>query len=284
MNLFNFGRKPNDSSAPSRQTEGGTGSGPARFSSVGSSAQRVNPAVASSATDSAETAVIERFADVGEFQRLLSEGADAVYAVPTAIGERLVALDLGAKRAVILKAAGLDSARDAEVFQHLRSLKSQLRASGYLVLDERSALVTVISDIRRNPGQRTHNGGKGLPLNLFLSWINTAESSDASDVHVEIRGQNARVRVRVDGLLEPLADGNQGRYSRKDAEDAIAAGYNSTRKGNSGSQYEAEEFVDCMIGFNTSRASGQLRFQNIPGRLGPKAVIRILRTEIEVSA
>lgn len=224
--------------------------------------------------------VLERFAEVGEFQRLLSEGGDAVYPVPSDVAERLVAIDLGAKRATIIKAAGLHPQRDAEVLQHLRSLRAQLRATGFTLCDERVATLTVIRDVRRNPGQRAHNSGKGGPLELFLSWVDIAEQVNASDVHIEVRGQNTHVRVRVDGMLEPLADGNLGNYSRKDAEDAAAAGYNSTRKGNSGSQYEATEFVDCMIAFNTARATGQLRFQNIPGRLGPKVVIRILRSEI----
>ena len=78
--------------------------------------------------------------------------------------------------------------------------------------------------------------------------------------------------------MEPLPDGQGGRYSRKEAVDAIAAGYNSTRKGNNVSQYNADQFVDCMIDLDLSGTAGQLRYQNVKGRLGPKTVVRILRT------
>jgi type II secretory ATPase GspE/PulE/Tfp pilus assembly ATPase PilB-like protein len=103
-------------------------------------------------------------------------------------------------------------------------------------------------------------------------------STGATDIHIEVRGHSARVRIRIDGRMEPLPDGEAGRCSRKDAVDAIAAGYNSTRKGNNVSQYNAEQFVDCMIDLDTPGCSGQLRYQNIRGRLGPKTVVRILRT------
>jgi hypothetical protein len=222
--------------------------------------------------------VFERFADVGDFQRLLTHGEDAVYLLPSSIAEHAVALDLGARKARIVAVRASD-AGGAELQRHLRVLRAQLRTAGYTVADECVASVAVIREILRHPGQRTHNAGRGGPLELFNRWVELAEADDATDIHVEIRGNVGAVRVRVDGSLEPLRDGGGGLYSRQDAQDAIAAGYNSTRKGNSGSQYEPDEFFDCMIGFNTSRCSGQLRFQNLKGRLGPKAVVRILRSD-----
>jgi hypothetical protein len=79
--------------------------------------------------------------------------------------------------------------------------------------------------------------GQGEPLRLFNRWIELAIQSGASDVHVDVQGNMAQVRVRVDGLLEPLADGNGGLYPRLDSIDALAAGYNNTRQGNNVSQY-----------------------------------------------
>ena len=78
-------------------------------------------------------------------------------------------------------------------------------------------------------------------------WISLAVPTGATDLHIDVRRNTARVRVRVDGRIEPLPDGQGGRYSRKEVVDAIAAGYNSTRKGNNVSQYNAEQFADCMI-------------------------------------
>ena len=76
---------------------------------------------------------------------------------------------------------------------------------------------------------------------------------DATDLHVDVSGNVALVRVRVDGRLEPLADGHGGKYPRAEAVDALAAGYNNTRQGNNVSQYTEDKFVSCMIGLNLVR-------------------------------
>jgi len=115
-------------------------------------------------------------------------------------------------------------------------------------------------------------------MQLFERWIALAAPTGATDLHIEVRHNTAFVRIRVDGRIEPLPDGQGGRYSRKEVVDAIAAGYNSTRKGNNVSQYAADQFVDCMIDLDLPGTAGQLRYQNVKGRLGPKTVVRILRT------
>lgn len=217
---------------------------------------------------------VELSAQLGEWQRVLTTGDDAVYPITPALADQVMALDLGARQAVIVCVASDDPALALQV----RQLAARLRAGGYTVTGPRLATRQTIVDVLRHPGQLAVNASTG-PIALFLSWIDRAEACDATDVHVEIRGNTAQVRVRVDGLLEPLADGVSGRYSAKDALDAIAAGYNSTRKGSTAPVYEPEKFLDCMIAFNTARASGQLRFQNVRGRLGPKAVIRLLRQD-----
>jgi type II secretory ATPase GspE/PulE/Tfp pilus assembly ATPase PilB-like protein len=52
----------------------------------------------------------------------------------------------------------------------------------------------------------------------------------------------------------------------------------SVSSGSDVSQYNADQFVDCMIDLDLPGTTGQLRYQNVKGRLGPKTVIRILRT------
>jgi hypothetical protein len=165
-----------------------------------------------------------------------------------------------------------------ELQAHVRTLRAQLRAKGYSVAGEHLARAVVIREIRRNGGQLQRSAGAGDPLSLFMGWLDCAERMDASDMHVEINGNMAAIRVRLDGNLIPLEDPAAGRYGREEAHDAVAAAFNSTRVGNSGPHYEATKFVNCMVAFNSSRTSGWARFQNLPGRLGPKVVVRVLRT------
>jgi len=218
---------------------------------------------------------IERYTEVGDYLRVLTEGQDPLYSVPAALADSLLALDLGALRASIIRA---EVASGKEMTQHLRALRATLITRGYSVTAERTASWETLRDIRRNAGSRQATSASGGPKALFDSWVERAEEMDASDLHIEMGAGVAEVRVRVDGALIPLGDSAHGRYSRKDAEEAVSAAFAATRTGNTGSHYEATLFVDCMIEFNTPRAGGYLRFQNIKGKWGPKVVVRILRS------
>ncbi len=221
--------------------------------------------------------VLTHFHQVPAYLALLTVGQEAIYQLPAALHEKLVALDTGAKQARLVRAA-MGAAEKAALDATVKAVKGALRTRQYTVVEELVAEPHVLREILRNAGHAGKLSAKGGPMQLFDRWIELAVPTGATDLHVEVRGHVALVRIRVDGRMEPLPDGQSGRYSRKEAVDAIAAGYNSTRKGNNVSQYHAEQFVDCMIDLNIPGTAGQLRYQNIKGRLGPKTVVRILRT------
>jgi general secretion pathway protein E len=221
--------------------------------------------------------VLSQFHRLPAYQGLLTVGADAVYPLPVALQDRLVVLDCGARQARLVLArmgAGERRALDATA----KAIRGALRARGYGIGAEIVAEDHVLKEILRNAGAVGKAGIRGGPMQLFERWVALAVPAGATDLHIEVHRTTGYVRMRVDGRIEPLPDGQGGRYSRKEVIDAIAAGYNSTRKGNNVSQYNAEQFVDCMIDIDLSGATGQLRYQNVKGRLGPKTVVRILRT------
>lgn len=224
-----------------------------------------------------DDAVIDKYSDVPPYLRLLTGGDDPVYRLPAEQQERLIATDIGGKRVHVFRAAMPVAQRDALQLQ-LRALKGDLRAKGYQIVQELVATPEVMRTLMRNVGLNTQSNGRGEPLRLFNHWVECAVRGDATDLHVDVHGLVAQVRIRVDGRLEALRDGQGGKYPRAEAIDALAAGYNNTRQGNNVSQYTEDKFVSCMIALNLPGLSGQLRYQNFKGRSGPKAVIRILRS------
>jgi type II secretory ATPase GspE/PulE/Tfp pilus assembly ATPase PilB-like protein len=240
---------------------------------------RTRPEIPASGFRPTETQadVLTQFHQLPAWHSLLTVGVDAIYQLPAGIHEKLLAIDCGARQARIVRAT-MSEAEKTSLDATLKAVKGALRARNYTIVEELVAEPHVLREILRNAGTSGKGGVKGGPMQLFERWIAIAVPTGATDLHVEIRGNTALVRIRVDGRIEPLPDGQGGRYSKKDAVDAIAAGYNSTRKGNNVSQYATDQFVDCMIDLDLPGAAGQLRYQNIKGRLGPKAVIRILRT------
>jgi len=221
--------------------------------------------------------VLAHFHQLPPYQALLTVGADAVYQLPASQHDKLIALDCGARQARLVRAT-MPAADKLALDGTAKAVKGALRARGYGVVGELVAEPHVLKEILRNAGASGKGGAKGGPMQLFERWIALAVPTGATDLHIEVRRNAAIVRIRVDGRVEALPDGQEGRYSRKEAVDAIAAGYNSTRKGNNVSQYNADQFVDCMIDLDLPGTAGQLRYQNVKGRLGPKTVVRILRT------
>jgi general secretion pathway protein E len=221
--------------------------------------------------------ILAHFHQLPPYQALLTVGAEAVYQLPALLHEKLIAIDCGARQARLVRAT-MAAADRLALDGTAKAVKGALRARGYGVVGELVAEPHVLKEILRNAGASGKGAAKGGPMQLFERWIALAVPTGATDLHIEVRRNVAIVRIRVDGRIEPLPDGQGGRYSRKEVVDAIAAGYNSTRKGNNVSQYNADQFVDCMIDLDLPGTAGQLRYQNVKGRLGPKTVVRILRT------
>jgi general secretion pathway protein E len=222
--------------------------------------------------------VIEKYADIPEYVRLLTLGEDPLYRLPRELQELLVATDLGAKRVNIIYAEHALKQYSQLPWQ-IKSLKGELRAKGYQIMAELVASSSVVQHIARNVGVHGQNGGGGEPLRLFNQWIELAVHARASDLHIDVHGNAAQLRIRVDGALQELPDGSGGTYPRLQALDAMAAGFNNTRHGNNVSQYTEDKFVACMIDLNLSGLQGHLRYQNMKGREGPKAVVRILHNQ-----
>ncbi len=225
----------------------------------------------------AKDEVLAHFHQLPPYQALLTVGGEAVYQLPPLLHEKLVAIDCGARQARLVRAT-MPVAERLALDGTAKAVKGALRARGYGVVGELVAQPHVLKEILRNAGASGKGGVKGGPMQLFERWIALAVPAGATDLHIEVSRNVGLVRIRVDGRMDPLPDGQGGRYSRKEVVDAIAAGYNSTRKGNNVSQYAADQFVDCMIDLDLPGTAGQLRYQNVKGRLGPKTVVRILRT------
>lgn len=222
-------------------------------------------------------AIVERYFDLPEYRSVLTHGVEPIYPLSPQLQKQLLALDIGGRCAMIVRTLPSDTENHA-LEQHIKSLRGALRSRGYRIIRDLVAHPSVLVDVQRNIDRVSRDTHKGEPLKLFERWIEIGVGSGASDIHIDIQGNLAQVRARIDGSLEPLDDGHAGLYPRKDALDAVAAGYNNTRKGNNNSQFDEDKFVDCMLDINLPNVSGQIRYQSQKGRLGPKVVLRILRS------
>lgn len=226
--------------------------------------------------------VFESFTALPEFVRILSQGENAIHKVARQVQPHLVALDFGAMRCALLRSAGAEGELRASIEHEYQTLRSQLKVHRYTLMPDLVATADVMQEVQRQSSQQGRRS-KSKAIELFWRWVEIGVREEATDLHVEIHGMKALVRARIGGELEPLPDGQQqaGQYPARDALDAVAAAYNDTRTGNNNPNYDAGRFIDCMVPFDVSGASGYLRYQNLKGRLGPKVVVRILRNHAD---
>lgn len=126
-------------------------------------------------------------------------------------------------------------------------------------------------------------GGNSDGVHQFREWVRAAKDAGSTDLHMRIM-ENGRgeVSVRVDGELEPVAGPDEGIFSDHVVRTAIKAAFESLAdaKSNSGSTFSETSSMSCMIDSHLGIPNLRLRFSSQRGFFGPKAVVRLLPSEI----
>lgn len=230
--------------------------------------------------------VISRIDDVPSMRDILTIGARARHRLPKDVESTLMAIELGPRRASIL--FDPDPRKQEMLAQHLPMLRASLIGQNYDVeAAEHPCLATILRKLAADYNSR-HGGEAGevqvqsRAKDLFLNWLEMAAKENATDIHIEINGTTAIVRIRVDGELTPLRDASGGVYLAVEAENAMAYPFNSLgiKGSNSASSWTASKDLYCMT---TPRAIGKkmisLRYQSLRGSKGPKVICRLLNTD-----
>lgn len=210
----------------------------------------------------------------------------AVMRVPRMLERHLCAIELsGGRRALIL----YDADGRREVRELLIALRTRLVGEGYATSEARAApeIIRLLLDNYYSRMGRDEEGRSTVSPSqakqLFESWVDYAEREGATDLHIEIKGNQAIVKVRVHGELEEIQDGHHGHYTAHMAESAVGWAYNngSGKGSNSGSQFTSTENLYCMVNPRPVRTRQiALRFQSLRGQYGPKIICRLLNVDL----
>lgn len=234
-----------------------------------------------------EQRLIEKLEDVPTSQGLLTVGARAVFKMPRELETSLVVIERGPKRAAILYDP--DPKRAPQIKAQMPSLRAKLIGDGYAIeRGEFPCRGTILRLLVESYVARSGTDGNetanviSRSKTLFLSWLEIAVREGATDIHIEIKNDNAMVFLRVDGELERLKDDSGGFYTALEGTNAMAYPFNSlSNKGtNSGANWSKDQNLYCMT---EPRAIGgkqiSLRYQGLKGYSGPKVICRLLNTD-----
>jgi type II secretory ATPase GspE/PulE/Tfp pilus assembly ATPase PilB-like protein len=233
--------------------------------------------------------VCQTYAELGQIKKILTEFTESV--ISSKDRNQLLAFDRGEKKVWLIYVEEDDlKIKLSDLQSYANMLIHTLRARGYQVeqiVRVTTAVMREVLSLEASQSAAISIEGRGEPLELFYRWIDAAVRCRASDVHILVHGNQASVKVRVDGSLEPLVIGtNKGVYSRTAAVNALAAGYNNAVRGSGSamSQYSESSVADCMIEREIDGKQVLLRYQNLAApsggkEFGPKVVIRLLQSD-----
>lgn len=244
---------------------------------VKEAAKPAQPDATAASRESADTqqpSVITSLTQLGSYKKVLTTGDNPLIVLDPRSATLVTAVDQGEMEAAILVVAGAA----AEVVNGpLRTINAKLLGGGYNNIKKLEVSERILKEVLATKSADTSSASQGEAIELFRRIVRLAIEQGGSDIHIEFDKVEAKVRVRVDDELRPLADGGDGRYGYAAALNAVAAGYNTTNIGNSMSQYEPTRALDCIIRESYGAEDVDLRYQSIAGRDGPKVIMRVQR-------
>ncbi len=239
---------------------------------------------------------VSDYAQLPAFERVISVVADTLVGrdvgkelkVPRAKQNKLIALGLAGQRFMVVSSS--DEVH-SPVWYHLvqGGRELGLEFAGYLTADpEIFDLIAYRHDNKRTGASREQQAeaeraiddmlANSSPLEWFRSVIHRCLMAGGSDLHIEVRGDIARARVRLDGLMR-----NLGSFPTRIAMDGISAAYTVLAEDRSRSEVAFNAGVPqaAMIPVEVGDQRVTLRYQSHPAVGGMDVVMRILRSNSE---
>ena len=210
--------------------------------------------------------------------------AEAGLKVPADLADKLLAVKLSGSQIQI----AYDPKYHSQVHSYFAAMRSELLGRNLHVLPKPLlANTAILAQVRKSAdakrfGQANASISKSDSVQQFRRWIDHARSAGATDLHLRILGGGlGEVMIRVDGQLELLQETKEG-VTDRDVRFAMTAAYESLadRNSNSDGTFSDSKAMSCMIDSALGMANLRLRFASQRGIFGPKAVIRLLPSEI----
>ena len=206
--------------------------------------------------------------------------------VPVSLQDKLLAVRLSSTQACI----AYDPTATEKVKPYLLAFRLALAERG-LVVTVVLATEEVLAAIRANEQSRGESrgssiGAKSEATELFREWVAAAKEGGATDLHMRIMdGGRGEVTVRIDGEIEPIAGSDGGIFTDRDVRLAMTAAFENLadKHSNSDGTFSEAKSMSCMMDTHLGIPNLRLRFSSQRGFFGPKAVVRLLPSEISAA-
>ncbi|MDP9902405.1 GspE/PulE family protein [Variovorax ginsengisoli] len=218
------------------------------------------------------------YGDVTAFECIFHKDAKNNSVIPKELLSSAVILQISAKELMLIHSS-IDRALHQSIYGNLVS-------QGYHVqiATAEPAVIAAIYDVASDSTINDSNRSSNKYRESAVEWITYAVENRATDIHIETRGNNGVVRIRVDGQMEYLRIAGGGIYPASHIVGAMSTLFNNDiqTKTASDSHFDPEKFLYGIIPFNEiPNKRINLRYQSFKGHKGPKVVLRILFDEAD---
>lgn len=219
---------------------------------------------------------VEKMSDLPSYTAILTSlrEEDGGLQIPDQLRKTVAVLKLGSTSVAIVLHG--DNARGGDEFRSVRSL---LRQKGFALAGTFVATTSVFESLSAAPDNKAievRDAAKSVKL--FDIIVEGGIKEKASDIHICIREQSAKVLVRVYGRLFPLMN-----LTREETIEAVAVAYNKLAVESSRSKEDPQFLLSrslyCMIDRAVSGARWRFRYQSFKVEGGNDVVLRILHGE-----
>ena len=229
-----------------------------------------SPAAAASdrATTFARVKVCHRTSELPKHDSIISgtekmAGVLVVFAKSDA--ERIVEIRDAQVASAIVSSELLGTAKARELFTHIRDRLAgspiELRHTYWATSDLVLELSKQKKEVSRDDLRKFSEDQKNEYRTRFYSWLDYGIEENATDLHVEVHGNLARIRYRIHGELEPMRNQQDGEMVASIAQSTIAYAYLKLidRKSNSSSHFSTTQSLSSTVTYRTGSVTVKMR-------------------------
>lgn len=247
--------------------------------------QETEPKIAQLPALSDLTSVVSSLHDLPPFTEVLTADSRDLFILPPSLRLHLCAVDCGRMSAVIIRTSEPPTAYIELLEQNYLLLRGKLTSEGYTLRPTRSCTPQLLAEIcaSADSEHRGESVADNQALIRFRRWVDTAIENGRGDLRIKALFNQGTVRQRVNGAMQPLRDGQGGKYTRKQVIDSLSQSYFQSAHGNSSGSYFETELLDTIIKHKHAGKNYSLRWSQIPSPYGAEVVIRIMDDDAATS-
>lgn len=228
---------------------------------------------------------LENRVDVPLVTSTLTHGPKPIIVIPPESQKKILAARVELSRFYVFNLQG-DQASPIWFHVIAQGIRAGLTFAGYYTVSRSviDHLIFITTDSAKNKSKKQESRNnevfkeiisESIQIDWFKNIVAQCVALNATDIHIEARGDHATIRVRRDGIMRTI-----DRYLTDQVTQALSSAFNllAEERSRSEAAYNVYQAQSALIPIDLDDKSIALRYQSHPSVGGFDAIFRILET------